>query len=201
MNANPRPRLVCRIARVWHATVGARDSGHAASCPDCRRYFGACDELESALRRDATALEAEAPIGLENRIMRAIAAETRPAPAPARFASVPRFALGATAIAAVIALAVGAARWWPQPQRVNQANEIDAREIASLTAAAEAFSDEWLNTKLPEAGIAAVDNPLREEMDSVYADARSALSFLAMNFWPTTPASPGATRLAPNGKG
>jgi hypothetical protein len=192
MNANPRPRLVCRVARLWHSTVGSGNSGHVATCPDCRRYFGACDELESALRRDATPLEADAPVGLENRIMRAIAAEARPEPARARPAAMPRFALLGTAAAAAIALAIGLARWWPQG--VPQPVEDQAREIASLTASAETFSDEWLNTKLPEAGAAAVDNPLREELDSVYADARSALDFLAMNFLPSTQPTGTTTR-------
>lgn len=191
MNANPRPRLLCRVARLWHSTVGSTNSGHAASCPDCRRYFGVCDELESALRREANAVETDAPLGMENRILRAIAAEAHAEPAPAA----PRFAIAAAATAAAIALAIGAARWWPQPQRAEQTAGVDSSsEIAGLAAAAEAFSDEWLNTKLPEAGAAAVDNPLREELDSVYADARSALNFLAMNFLPTTPANAAPNR-------
>jgi hypothetical protein len=190
-----RPRVFCRVVRLWASLRGAASSGHAASCPECRRYFAACDALESDLRRAAPSQQMEAPTGLEHGIMRAIAAESRPVAAPR--ISVGRFALAAAA--AALAMFATFARWWPEhPPRGTGTDS--SRDIAGIAAAAEAFSDEWLNSKLPAASAVALDNPLRQELDGLQADARSALDFLALNFLPSTAASVAPTRPA-GGKG
>jgi hypothetical protein len=192
MNSDPSssPRFACRIARFWQTVSPESPSGHIASCPDCRRYFAACGEVETALRREASGLEHDVPAGLERNIMHAITATPR-VTARARIARTP-FVVASTA-AAAIAFVLGVVRWGTETgQPAMEFNS--SREIAGLAAAAEAFSDEWLNSTLPTAGAAALNNPLRQELDSVYADARSALNFLALNFLPsnTTAATPKA---------
>jgi hypothetical protein len=151
--------------------------------------------LESALRREAAGAkaEAEAPAGLEHGIMAAVAEEARMASAASatamaqaagrRFAAAP-LAFAGTAVAA-FAIILGVARW--SRERERGAMDFDAaRDLAGLATAADDFSDEWLNTKLPAAGTAALDNPLRQELDSLNADARSVVDFLALNFLPST---------------
>jgi hypothetical protein len=55
---------------------------------------------------------------------------------------------------------------------------------------AKSISTLWQNSVVPKAQTLVVDNPLQHELDSVYSDTRSALNFLALNFLPTTPATP-----------
>lgn len=202
-NSPTRPRLLCRVVRSWYSVTdpaaggeargGGTKSRHVAACADCRAYFAAGDELGSALRREAVAIREVAPVGLEHGIMQAIAAETRMAPArPAMRFSVAPLAFAGTAVA-VFAIIFGVARW--SKERERGAAAIDAtRDLAAFAAAAEEFSDDWLNTKLPAAGVAAANNPLRQELDSLHADARSALNFLALNFLPSGTAGTETTR-------
>jgi hypothetical protein len=55
---------------------------------------------------------------------------------------------------------------------------------------AKSISTLWQNSVAPSARTLVADNPLQHELDSVYSDTRSALNFLALNFLPTSPATP-----------
>jgi hypothetical protein len=203
-NSSTHARLICRVARWWCAVTEseAMSSGHVASCAECRAYFALGAELEAELRHEATAARAEAPVGLEHGIMAAVAEDERMAPAPTT-AMAPRFSVATLAFAgtaaAAFAIIFGVARWSQERERGATEKLETARELAGLATAAEQFSDEWLNTKLPAAGTAALDNPLRQELDSLNADAHSALDFLALNFLPST--GPEAKRGAGKGQG
>src|SRR4051812_38378439 len=93
-NTAPQPRFVCRVIRGWRSLFsdsnsGAPrrfDAGHVASCEDCQRFFCACDELDLALKRDATREVQVVPTGLEQRIIRAVnLAAPEPRSRPARY--------------------------------------------------------------------------------------------------------------------
>jgi hypothetical protein len=78
-----------------------------------------------------------------------------------------------------------------------RAGDVSA-DVVALADAAQDWSDQMLNSTLPSAGALVEDNPLRQEADALYADAQSAMNFLALNFLPT-PAeaeakSPAATK-------
>ena len=88
-----QPRFICRVVRGCLALLGDTSgpeprgpgAAHVAGCEDCRQFFGACDELAVALKRDAVRERRDAPAGLEQDIMRAVrraAAEAAPVSAP-----------------------------------------------------------------------------------------------------------------------
>lgn len=200
----PRPRWVCRVARLG-CTVFARGpfAAHAESCADCRRYFARVDDLESALRRDAVRTRTETPIGLESRILQALAAETA---APRRGAE-PRARLPLLAVVggALAALAVGVFvlrdGGAPKPgtnviggnNTGNNAESVESRIALDLL---RVVSAQLRDEVVAPTQTLIVDNALKQELGSVYADARSALGFLALNFLPTPrpDASPATAR-------
>ncbi|MEO6244258.1 MAG: hypothetical protein ABIQ12_02375, partial [Opitutaceae bacterium] len=50
------------------------------------------------------------------------------------------------------------------------------------------LSRRLVETVIPTAGEFAANNPLRQEFDAIYSDARSAVGFLALNFLPESAA-------------
>lgn len=176
-----RPALRCRFVR-WGIAVAGETSlfgRHVRACPACRAARQADDELESALRKDACRVRREPPLGLERRIMQAVVAAPRPEPT----FRAPRFVLGAAA-AAVLVLALvlrnGAGPGEAGPVTAGAVNPDSAATLAVLQTLSSRLLDA---VESPRA--VSLDNPLRQEIDSVYSDARFAIGFLAMNFLPT----------------
>ncbi|HWA09016.1 MAG TPA: hypothetical protein VG838_06060 [Opitutaceae bacterium] len=181
MKAESSPsRFYCRVVRQWFSPAGA--SRHAESCADCRRYFQAVAHLESALRRDAVRFAPPAPAGLEQGIMRtiraaAVPARRRPRPHPAWIAS------GSFVGIAAVALAV----FLVQVPRTVKTDGVAGNQPSSRSAATgDSLSDQLFNAVVPPAGDLVANNPLQNELDSVYTGARSALDFLALNFMPAS---------------
>jgi hypothetical protein len=203
---NPTPvsapfpvRLVCRAARLWCALSDATTSPHVAGCAACQRHLADVSALSSALRAEASAtLTGLDPASAQRtcqavRQAHAVATRTNAA-APRRR---PNFALlaGLTAVAglAMIALVI-------QPER-DPVDSLAPVQVASrqsppvvpeavlLVEAMQTWSQKWSESVVPSAGKLAANNPLQTEMSSVYADARAALDFLALNFLPVMPSS------------
>ena len=196
-----RPRLVCRVVRLWSAVRGAPQPGpagrghtrHSETCADCRQFFHAADDMESALRRDAVKFSPMPPEGLERRIMQAIERSTRTA-RPARSPLALILAGSAVAAVALIAFFV---KYPVFPGRgITVSNP--TTQVNDALVVAKSISTLWQNSVVPSAQTLVVDNPLQHELDSVYSDTRSALNFLALNFLPTTQATP---TLQPAGAG
>jgi hypothetical protein len=189
--ADPRAPLRCRLVRFGISLRGEQGifARHVAACADCRRVLRAGDELESALRRDARRIQREAPIGLERRIMEAVVAAPRTEPV----FRTPLVMLGAAAVAAVV-LAF-ALREPASPDRVaGGAVATPDADTAAAVAVLKSFSNQLLDAVDTQPVTVVAANPLRQEIESVYADARFAVGFLALNFLPTRTSVPGAVK-------
>jgi hypothetical protein len=176
------PRFRCRLVRLWCPDTGPHPR-HAESCADCREYFRASDALDSALRRDAVRNAPEFPAGLERSILLAVRASSR---APARSSRSPWFLLGGGLIVAAAAVALAVVLL--QPASRVQPGSLASNPTTSapvVAAADESITTRLWNAVIPPAGTLVADNPLRQELKSVYSDARSALDFLALNFLPS----------------
>jgi anti-sigma factor RsiW len=182
---------------LWYAVFGPTAGGrsrHIETCADCRQFFQAGDELESALRRDAGRYAPVPPEGIERRIMQVVERSTRSAPRPAR----PPLALilAGSAVAAVVLIAFFV-KYPAFPGRDGTMTNPTA-QVNDALVVARSISTLWQNSVVPSAQTLVADNPLQHELDSVYSDTRSALNFLALNFLPTTQATPA---LQPAGAG
>jgi len=185
-------RWSCRLVRGWRAFFGASHqsgfgSSHIASCPACQGFFAANDSLESALRRDAARGIQPAPAGIEERIMQEIVRSprrrvTRLRPGPAALAI-------AGAAAAILAIAF----WYFEPVHPPGSNPVAGNRppVVAMPATAEesAANQPWA-ALTPSVAALLKQDPLQTEVDSVYADARSAVHFLALNFLPSAPVEP-----------
>lgn len=175
-----RPTLACRLTRLRASLADQPPSGvrrHCATCADCRQYFDTVTALETRLRRSAAPARATAPATLEARILNAVDRSQREERRPSSRGAWGLAAVAAAALAAVIAF------------RIHPAPPVDASpEVASIedvmTVASE-LPKQWLATLRPGAVKLLEANPLQTEIASVGSDARSALSFLALNFLPT----------------
>lgn len=184
-----RPRLACRVARVWSSLADRKLAdrklaGHIASCSSCREYFSACAVLETELRSEAVRRAATAPASTElaRQVLSGLAAPTRNA-APSRRRPALPLGLGA-AIAAAAIVAISLIPETAPPAGANPAIALTPSEVQAIVNSAATLTDRWLNIVGPRAGTAIQNNALQQEMASVYADARSAIDFLAMNFLP-----------------
>ena len=183
-----RPRFVCRLVRLWYSVLGPTAGGrsrHIETCADCRQFFHAANDLESALRRDAGRYAPVPPEGIERRIMQAVQRSTRTA-RPAR--SPVALILAGSAVAAVVLIAFFV-KYPAFPGRDGTATNPTA-QVNDALVVARSISTLWQNSVVPSAQTLVADNPLQHELDSVYSDTRSALNFLALNFLPTTQAMP-----------
>lgn len=189
-------RWTCRIVRAGRSLAGDRPmnrgfgSGHIAACADCQRYFAASNQLTSTLRRDANAARRAVPVGLDRRVLQAIATQSRP---PARERHLGRLAFALAGVTAAVVLALVPLR--PGKSRTDGNLAVDPSVVApQLNAALAALPT--LNVSM-----AAVmqKEPLQQEVDSVYADARSAVRFLALNFLPDGAPQPASQRGATSG--
>lgn len=189
-----RPRLLCRLTRWRSSWLNANPiAGHGASCPDCRVFFAGGVELESALRR-AARVRAPAPAGLEQGILAAVYRSQSGAPqrAARSGAGWPGVWVG---VAAAVAL-IGLVWQWRGGETARAGNSsADTRVMLDAT---DALTERLMTSVLPTVVTTVADNALRQEADAVYADARSALHFLALNFLPSPPAgSPSGVESAP----
>jgi hypothetical protein len=173
------PRLVCRLVRGWLSVFGdasaAEGKGlgaaHLESCEDCQRFFSACNDLESALRRDVTRHAQSLPEGMEQRIIRAVH-QSKPEPRRNAARHLPALMAGAVAC---VALAVIVFRQNPSTPRTV------APDKATITA-----DQVWTSLK-PKANDLLSGDPLQHEVDAMVSDARSAVRFLERNFLPPAP--------------
>jgi len=189
MSTTPSPRFVCRVIRLWHAVLpgpgGRGRSRHIDACADCRQFFHAGDELESALRRDAVRFAPLPSEGIERRIMQAIDRSTRTA-RPAR----PPLALIWSGAAIVAAALIASFVLYPTLLKRGGPTPDSSADVNDAVAMATSLTSVLKNSVAPSARTLVADNPLQHELDSVYSDTRSALNFLASNFLPTSPTTP-----------
>lgn len=181
MNTTPssQPRLFCRVVRQWSSVVTGGGARHAESCADCQAYFQSSGALDAALRRDAGEWSQAMPapsVGFERRILNAVTA----APAATERHRPWR---GAWAVAAALAVVAAIGFFRPVSGPTREASQAD---VAMLTDAVQAVSRGLVETVIPSTGALVADNSLQREFSAIYADARSALGFLAMNFLPSS---------------
>lgn len=195
---SPRSRLVCRIVRRWRSLSPGTASSHVTACADCQRFFAAGAALEPMLRRDAQRMLESTPApseGFERRLLDAIrdSAATAALPsAPARRRNGTWALGGVTVAAAALAVIIGfRGREESSVDPVNQPHPQHAiaatEDAAVLAGAVESLSNGLVEKVVPSAGAMIADNPLQQEFGSVYADVRSAVDFLALNFLPASP--------------
>ena len=183
-----RPRFTCRVVRSWISILGdgspgqgrGLGSGHVATCGDCQRFYGDCRELESSLTRVALTSAQRVPTGLERRIVDAIRVSARPA--PRRFPSLGLISLGG-ALAAV-AFAVFLVPKAPGP------GNPEALAPAEIVAMAQSAANRVLSPLKPVTDTLEQQDPLQNQVASVYSDAQSAVRFLALNFLPSSATAP-----------
>lgn len=187
---SPRPALTCRIARGWHAVFGREAmprTGHLATCPDCRAALARDAAFDAALRHDAR-VESVAPrAGFEESLIRAVQRSTREADAPVRGWSVNRAGWLPLAAAAACAVIAFVALRQP-PARPAPAGHVSGDLANEAVAALEAGAIRFFDAVGARTDALLQRDPVRTEVAAVYADARIAIDFLALNFLPPTPA-------------
>jgi len=181
--SSPHPRLVCRCAQLARAVYRDAFAGHVAGCEDCQQALAADHDLDSLLRRDATRLPQPDLSRLESAIISAVHRAPRSEPA-ARMAP---WAWAGAALAAAAAIAVTFTFRPTAPSPVQRVAHMPNAEVVAPGTVIKELSDRLFDSVVPAAEYLQRD-PLQREMDSIRADARSALSFLAMNFLPTASA-------------
>ncbi len=190
-------KTACRIARL-RAALSGKPPAHVEKCADCRAWLAAEAALDQQLIRESRALSRRpAPEGLEQLVMAGIRARQQAPRRTAARRSAPGLrglAFGGALAAAVAAAVVFFARDpAPSPDSgydMAAADALNPEDVAAMVASVGAFPGRLRATVAPSASRLAQANPLMSEVDSVYADARSALDFLAMNFLPAETASP-----------
>lgn len=191
--------LVCRATRLWCAVMDASTSVHVAQCDACQHYFANVSALSAALRAEASgtlaALDPAAPPRTWRAVRDAQASQTPTTrETPTRRRELPVLA----SLTALAALAVVAILIQPGREPVDSLSPVRVASIQStpvspeavlLVEAMQSWSQQWSESIVPSAGELAANNPLQAEISSVYADARAALDFLALNFLPVKPSS------------
>ena len=171
------PRLVCRVARGWlsvSGNAGGESRGawakHVAGCDACQQFFAASDALDQALLRGSKRRGVSAPPGLERKIALAVTQSlSKPQPRPS---FLPMALAGVGGIAAVALLL------FLQPPKLQPETDTSPSQTNLAT-----LSPDWESLK-PSANALLSGEPLQREVDSVVADARSAIRFLELNFLP-----------------
>lgn len=190
-SGSAQPRFACRVVQSWISLVGegtappagAFGSQHVASCECCQDFFARSTALEATLRSGSAVLRAAPSAGLDRRIISAVRESARPARRAER-----RFAGGVMAwggAVAVVALAVVVV----QRQSVSNHGRMGALAVAPTAASDgnDAVATTVWGRLQPDAEALLEGEPLQREVDAFYADARSALGFLALNFLPSQP--------------
>lgn len=182
-------RLVCRIVRQWSAISGNTHPAHATTCASCRHYFGAVQELETELRRDAA--RAALPVssrGFAQQIIRSVREAAAEPTEEARPALRRMWTFGGLAATAALAAILISANLRPRLDERAPANLTTADGTVVVVSAVQSLSSGLVDSVIPSAGELVAENPLQRELGSVYSDVRSALDFLALNFLPTATA-------------
>ena len=175
--SSPRVGLVCRVVRLR----GSAEPSHVAGCADCRQFFAAAAALDSALRRDAARAVTAVDDDLERRIMQAVRASAKqPTRGHARAESYRGLW---TAGAALVALAFAVVILQRGPRDAEP--KVTRADADAIVDTVNSLSDQLVDSVIPSAAALVTDNPLQTEIDSIKADAQSALGFLALNFMPT----------------
>lgn len=175
----PRPPIVCRVVRGWNSISPGGGARHAESCAACRAVFATSAAFDAALRSEAGEWAQATPaptVGFERRIVNAVGQAKAP-PAAERSSAWRGAGAAATGLAVIAALAF----FRPASGPTRDASQANA---AMLVSAVESVSRGFVETVIPSAGALVGDNPMQREFDAIYADARSAVRFLAMNFLP-----------------
>jgi hypothetical protein len=156
-----------------------------SGCVACQEFFRTSNQLDSALRRAATVSVTAPSSHLEQQIVTALRRSTR-SHAPARKAR-PRFFGGANSLwsASAAAAVLAGAVVFLSRDRVD-ARRITAPEVVAMADTVKTLSNEFIGSVLPSAGAMVANNPLQQELDSIFSDAQSALGFLKMNFLPAS---------------
>lgn len=183
-----RLRLSCVVVEKWSALIdeGGADrenswvARHRQTCPVCREAHGEDEALMTALRTGAAGMTAEGPAGLDTRIRSAVARSVQEAPQKKS----PVGLLSLAGVAAALALVYGALSPAVESRDRVVATSLDAGRAGSRSAAYGTELPGERGLPLPEALLAG--EPLRNEVNAVYADARAALGFLALNFLPSS---------------
>ncbi len=207
-----QPRFLCRAVRFWlevervdlnalktsvqprtsaepnNALGSTRSTRHVAACADCQQYFAGCHDLESALRREAGGRRVDVAPNLEQRIIRAVNL-SKP---PAKTSLLRPGLLAFTGVAAAIALTIFQLTRPAHPTQA-QALAMDLPPTATVAAGNNATPGIPWNAALPAARNLLQQDPLNDEVNSVYHDAKSAVNFLAQNFLPSSPAASAAS--------
>lgn len=190
-----QPRLACRAVQAWASLAGdgeAPQAGswavrHSATCAGCRDFFAKGGELSTALRLAAVDGREAVPAGLDRRINAAV---RRASGAPAVVRSSNRsWAWAAGSVAALAVLAFVATRQPADEERVPPS----VVAVVHSDAADAGIWDEggaW-EVWQPKTEALLEGEPLRREADALYADARVAWGFLALNFLPASVAKAG----------
>jgi len=185
MSSTGKTRFACRVARLKHALSSGtgKTTGHAANCPDCQAYFRVNNALVGALRHDATRMTQLTPDDLAVRIALAV---RQSAPRPRRSHTAAWSTLAGAM--AVVALSVFIVRQNPPIHQASLNSQVSGElrpaDVAKLVANVDSLRVRFINSVEPTAAKIATQNPLTQELNSVQADARSALGFLALNFIP-----------------
>ena len=173
------PRLRCRCVRTWCA-LGGSASGHVAQCAECRTYFAAGETLDASLRRDAAINREPADPERVRDILHAVRTSAAPTEAAERR---PWSALWPIAIAAAAAAVVAGFSLRGRGDVLPPGNPTaEARVLADKV---KSLSSNLVESVLPSAGEMVANNPMQDELDAIYTDAKSAWGFLALNFVPS----------------
>ncbi len=176
---NPTPRLRCRCVRAWCA-LGGSAAGHLAQCAECRTYFAAGETLDAALRRDAAINREPADPERVRDILQAVRTSVAPTEARERrsWSALWPIATAAAAAAVVVGFSLrGRGEVMPPGNSTTEARVL-ADQVKS-------FSSNLVESVLPSAGEMVANNPMQDELDAIYTDAKSAWGFLALNFVPS----------------
>lgn len=191
-DSDAQPSLVCRIRRQWCALSNQRLPRHAATCATCRSYFAATQALETALRRDAATTALPTPSrNFEPQILQAVRVAAAHPTREAQVSSTRWRTLGSgLAAAASLALIVFLVSFKPRVDPAVGPAPSAAEGAAVIVSAVQTLSTGLVDSVIPSAGELVAENPLQQELGSVYSDVQSALDFLALNFLPTSTTQP-----------
>ena len=194
MSSNAKTRFICRVVRLRNALASKTDltTGHVAGCPDCQSYYRASEGIEHALRRNAALARSPAPDDLAAKIALAVR-QSAPRPRQSRVATWSMLAGATAAVALSFFVARQSFPAHPSQARKQPNAELHPDDVAKLVANVDALRIRLLDSVEPAATKLAAKNPLTQELRSVRADTRSALSFIALNFLPAD----SARQLAP----